>query len=208
MKNAKKNISSLWKATKERLSGTVTKRRKEKERNLQSTVKAKRYLSSRPAKETNRDIDAEILEELGKITFTFGDKTPTVEEAGLLFVYEVKLDLFQVYVIALSEKYGTIIFYLPEELTEKIADRVAELAISFDNYLYNLVEYGADIMHLNSALAISGYTVAEAVKALLAASKMMFEEVSKPIDVRIRSNNWLKLHGYPMRRKKGRRKHE
>lgn len=163
---------------------------------------------SRPAKETTKDPDKEIFDELEKIKFRFGDKEPTVGEAGLVFAYEISLDLFRVCVVALSENCGTIVFYLPEELTEKIADRVAELPISFDNYLYNLIDYKPDTNELAYALAKCGYTVKEAANALMALSGTMKEKISTPIDIRIQSNNWLKLHGYPIRRKKGRRKHE
>lgn len=204
MKNAKISILSLWKATKERLSGIVTKRLKEREKNLQSIVKVKKSLSSRPTKETSKNIDAEIFEDLEKITFKFGDETLTIGEARLLFAYEIKLDLHQVYVIALSEKYGTIVFYLPKELTEKITNRTAQLSISFSNYLYSLIELHAKGMELTYKMAKCGYTVAEAVEALRA----MCTITATPIDKRIRSNNWLKLHGQPMRRKKGKRKNE
>lgn len=70
-------------------------------------------------KETNPE--AEIYEAINRIEFQFGKETHTVGEANLLFAYEVGLDLFTVYVIALSEHYGAIVFYLPEDLTREIA---------------------------------------------------------------------------------------
>ncbi|MDD3477383.1 MAG: hypothetical protein PHP32_00705 [Candidatus Izemoplasmatales bacterium] len=163
---------------------------------------------SKPAKEITKNPDKEIYEELEKIKFRFGDKEPTVGVGGLVFVYEVGLDLFQVYVVAFTENYGTIVFYLPEELTEKIADRVAQLPTSFDNYLFRLIDYKPETFAFSYALAQCGCSVEEAANSLMTLSNAMKMETSKPIDIRIRSNNWLKLHGYPMRRKKGKRKHE
>ncbi|SHO50134.1 hypothetical protein [Anaerocolumna xylanovorans] len=204
MKSAKKSISSLWKVTKERLSAILTKPQKEKEKNLQSTVREKRFSSSKPEKETS-DPDKEIFEDIQKIKFGFGDQEPTVGEAGVVFVHEIGLENRQVYVIVLSDKFGTIIFYLPEELTEKIADRVKELPISFDNYLYKLLDYKPDSFEFTYAMAHCGYTVEEAADALIKLSNAMKEKYTNTEE---RSNNWRKLHGYPMRRKKGKRKHE
>lgn len=88
-----------------------------KRKNLQSTARERKFLSSKPLKETNPE--AEIYEAINRIEFQFGKETHTVGEANLLFAYEVGLDLFTVYVIALSEHYGAIVFYLPEDLTRK-----------------------------------------------------------------------------------------
>lgn len=98
------------------ITGGQKKTPKESEKNLQSTARERKFLSSRPLKETNPE--AEIYEAINRIEFQFGKETHTVGEANLLFAYEVGLDLFTVYVIALSEHYGAIVFYLPEDLTK------------------------------------------------------------------------------------------
>lgn len=215
MKSAKKSILSLWKVTKERLFAILTKPQKEKEKNLQNIARGKRSLSSKPEKETS-DPDKEIYEEIKKIKFRFGNQEPTVGEAGIIFVHEIGLKNRQVYVIILSDKFGTIIFYPPEELTEKIADRVKELPISFDGYLYKLLDYKPDSFEFCYAMAKSGYTVEEAADALIKVSNAMRTSYTNALEkagfyilnTEDRSNNWRKLHGYPMRRKKGKRKHE
>lgn len=88
-------------------------------------------------KETNPE--AEIYEAINRIEFQFGKETHTVGEANLLFAYEVGLDLFTVYVIALSEHYGAIVFYLPEDLTREIARHLPP-GQSFQFYIANLIE--------------------------------------------------------------------
>ena len=207
MKSAKKSISSLWKVMKEQLSAILTKPQREKEKNLQNIAREKRSSSSKPEKETS-DPDKEIYEEIKKIKFRFGNQEPTVGEAGIIFVHEIGLENRQVYVIVLSDKFGTIIFYLPPDLTDKIADRVAQLPISFDSYLYRLLDYKPGSVEFCYAMSRLGYTVEEAANALIAFSKAVRSGNLGNINTKNKSNNWLKLHGYPMRRKKGKRKHE
>ena len=67
MWNVKKSILSLWKARKERLSGEQKKTPKESEKNLQSTARERKFLSSKPSKET--DSETEIYEAINRIEF-------------------------------------------------------------------------------------------------------------------------------------------
>ena len=138
-------------------------------------------------KETNPE--AEIYEAINRIEFQFGKETHTVGEANLLFAYEVGLDLFTVYVIALSEHYGAIVFYLPEDLTREIARHLPPDE-TFQRYIANLIERQAGLRNINTVLKGFG----------------MGCEADKPIDYREMPNNWLKMHHKPMRRKgKGRK---
>ena len=76
MWNVKKSILSLWKARKERLFEGQRKTLKESEKNLQSTARERKFLSSKPSKET--DPEAEIYEAINRIEFQFGKETHTV----------------------------------------------------------------------------------------------------------------------------------
>lgn len=78
MWNVKKSILSLWKARKERLFEGQRKTLKESEKNLQSTARERKFLSSKPSKET--DPEAEIYEAINRIEFQFGKETHTVGE--------------------------------------------------------------------------------------------------------------------------------
>ena len=100
-------------------------------------------------KETNPE--AEIYEAINRIEFQFGKETHTVGEANLLFAYEVGLDLFTVYVIALSEHYGAIVFYLPEDLTREIARHLPPDE-TFQRYIANLIERQAGLRNINTVL--------------------------------------------------------
>lgn len=100
-------------------------------------------------KETNPE--AEIYEAINRIEFQFGKETHTVGEANLLFAYEVGLDLFTVYVIALSEHYGAIVFYLPEDLTREIARHLPPDE-TFQRYIANLIEHQAGLRNINTVL--------------------------------------------------------
>lgn len=207
MKTVKKNILLLLKAMKERLLGTRKKPQREKEKSWRNLVKARRSLFSKPDKEIKLPEET-ILEALGKIEFNFGGENHTVEEANLLFTYEIGLDLCRVYVIALSECFGAIVFYLPEELADMIYKRTLHLGEEFSDYLGRIIEEQSNL--LNAMDKMSSYRIdADAAgEALVQLSKAM-SEATEPEKKRIRSNNWLKLHGLSMRRKgKGRKKHE
>ena len=213
MKNAKKNILSWLKAMKERLFGTLQKPQSENEKNLQNTAREEKSSSSKPAKEITKSADAEIYGLILECKFVFGGQEHTVGEAGLMFTYEVGIDLSKIYVIALTEKFGTIVFHIPEETTEKIADRVAELpGITFQGYVAIMVEHGAEITTLSLAfhgLGISVAEVAESMRCLAAAAYKASTLSEYAVDTKTAPNNWLKMHGYPMRRKvKGKKKHE
>ena len=76
---------------------------------------------------------------LESLDFNFGGKTYKVGEAGLMFAYEIGMERGQIYVIALTENFGTIIFYIPEEAEERIKGRVQELPYSLNDYLFFLI---------------------------------------------------------------------
>ena len=174
-------------------------------------------------KETNPE--AEIYEAINRIEFQFGKETHTVGEANLvpgvlkilpvdiailakkivLFAYEVGLDLFTVYVIALSEHYGAIVFYLPEDLTREIARHLPPDE-TFQRYIANLIERQAGLRNINTVLKGFGMGCEAAAEALLELSAAVGKVMDKPIDYREMPNNWLKMHHKPMRRKgKGRK---
>lgn len=213
MLNVKKSISSLWKARKERLSATRQKPRREKERNWRNIARGRKFSFSRPRKGIKHyarggfiPTDAQIYEMIGRIEFKFGGEVHTVSEANLLFAYEVGLDLFSVYVIALSENYGAIVFNLPEDVTATIARRLAPDE-SFREYIFHLIEEQTDIRNLAIATRGFGIGCEAAAEALIQLSKAIHTAIEKPIDFRLMPNNWLKMHGQPMRRKgKGRKK--
>ena len=92
MKTVRKNILLLWKAMKERLSEIRKKPQRRKEKSWQNSAKERKSLSLKPDNET-RTPEEIILETLGKIEFNFGGENHTVEEAKLLFTYEIGLDL-------------------------------------------------------------------------------------------------------------------
>ena len=216
MRSAKKNILSSWKARKERLSETPRKPRRGKERSWRNSVMAKRFSSLRQKKEIKIykrggfiPNDYQIYEKLCSIEFEFGKETHTVEEAKLLFSYEIGLDLFQVYVIALSECFGAILFHLPEDLAEMIARRAESVEEEFSDYLSRIIEEKADVRRMNERISSYGIDADAAGEALIQLSKEMSEVIEQPIDRRVRSNNWLRLRGLLMRRKgKGKRRNE
>ena len=57
---------------------------------------------------------------LESLDFYFASQSYKVAEAGLMFCYEIGTEGRQLYIIALTENFGTIVFYVPEEITEKI----------------------------------------------------------------------------------------
>lgn len=150
--------------------------------------------------------DGYIWEMIGRIEFKFGGEIHTVSEANLLFAYDVDLTLDNfrppsIYVIALSENYGAIVFDLPEEVIEAVRKRVTP-DVSFKKYICDLIEEQSAVRNL--AVAAYGFGIgceaaAEALIRLSTAIHIATENQTK-------SNNWLKMHGRPMRRKgKGRK---
>lgn len=206
MKTVKKNILLLWKAMKERLSEIRKKPQRRKEKSWQNSAKERKSLSLKPDNETKTPEEI-ILEALGKIEFNFGGENHTVEEAKLLFTYEIGLDLCRVYVIALSECFGAIVFHLPQELADMIVDRAVFMGEEFSDYLGRIIEEQSNLRCAMDKMSSYGIDADAAGEALVQLSKAM-SEAAEP-EKKQRSNNWLKLHGLPMRRKgKGRKKHE
>ena len=206
MKTVRKNILLLWKAMKERLSEIRKKPQRRKEKSWQNSAKERKSLSLKPDNET-RTPEEIILEVLGKIEFNFGGENHTVEEAKLLFTYEIGLDLCRVYVIALSECFGAIVFHLPQELADMIVDRAVFLGEEFSDYLARIIEEQSNLRRAMNKMSSYGIDADAAGEALIQLSKAM-SDATEP-EKKQRSNNWLKLHGLPMRRKgKGRKKHE
>lgn len=206
MKTVKKNILLLWKAMKERLSEIRKKPQKRKEKSWQNSAKERKSLSLKPDNETKTPEEI-ILEALGKIEFNFGGENHTVEEAKLLFTYEIGLDLRRVYVIALSECFGAIVFHLPQELADMIVARAVFLGEEFSDYLGRIIEEQSNLRCAMDKMSSYGIDADAAGEALVQLSKAMSEALEP--EKKQHSNNWLKLHGLPMRRKgKGRKKHE
>ena len=221
MINARKSISLSWKARNGQRSANPWRRRRRKERSWQNTVRERRSLFSRRRKEPESP-DQKIYKMLEALEFTFGGNTYKVAEAGLMFAYEIGMENGRIYVVALSENFWTIIFYIPEETAEKIKERVQELPCSFRSYLHFLIEYkefekflgpakyyGVSIKEAADALALAlnagAMAVQDAAGSLAALAAAAYDEnIQEPAPV---PNNWLKIHGLPMRRKgKGKKK--
>ena len=156
-------------------------------------------------------------------------KLHRVSEAKLEFVYDTGLDLFKIYVIALSEVFGAIMFYIPEDMAKMIGRKVATLPDQgFHDYLCHLIEAAAQVRHIAEENGVHSYdadaagaellemsrrfsgigvSTTEAINAMTSLVRAAAHEADRLIETRIRPNNWLKLHGYPMRRKgKGRKR--
>ena len=222
MINARKSISSLWKAKNARQSVNPWRRRRRKEKSWRNIARERRYLFSRRRKETESQ-DKKIYKMLESLDFNFGGKTYKVGEAGLMFAYEIGMERGQIYVIALTENFGTIIFYIPEEAEERIKGRVQELPYSLNDYLFFLIEfkdfektlkpykaYGLSIneaaVEFKKMLINCGMYAEDAAGSLAAFAAAYGEKIQEPAPV---PNNWLKIHGFPMRRKeRGKRKSE
>lgn len=213
MKIAKKSILSLWKATKGLLSAIRQKRQKRKEKSWRNIAKGNESLSLRQASETTVEewpgenlSDEEILDLIDKIEFDFGGVMHTVGEARPLFIYDMGLDFENVYIIALTINFGTIVFNLTDDLVWIITGRTSRNKETYRSYLSRLIEDRAATYELASAAGKMGITLKEAAEAFsrLAAAGISNKETrNRP------ANNWLKLHGLPMRRKgKGKKKHE
>lgn len=159
---------------------------------------------------------------LESLDFYFGGKTYKVAEAGLMFTYEIGREGRQLYIVALTVNFGTIIFYIPESVEDRIRKRVQQLPYTLDAYLSFLVEFkdfepimiplgkwGMSIREAEAALG--GFALAAArARTSLQDARAAFKALgSLAVDCEEKSNNWLKMHGFPMRRKgKGKKKHE
>lgn len=214
MINARKNISSLWKARKEQRSANPWRRQRRKERNWRNTARERKSLFSRQRKESESP-DKTIYKMLEDADFDFGGKIYKVAEAGLIFAYEIGMENGRLYVIALSENFGTIIFYIPEETEKKIKERVQQIPYSLKTYLHFLIEFKEferfvnpfrnNRFTLNEAAAALGrwlnsfgMTAQSAAESLAEFAAVYDKKIQKPAPV---PNNWLKMHGLPMRRK-------
>ena len=95
---------------------------------------------------------------------------------------------------------------MPKELSDAIVERAIELNEEFSDYLGRIIEEESNLRRALSNVSNYGIDADAAGEALVQLSKAM-SEATEP--EKVRSNNWLKLHGLPMRRKgKGRKKHE
>lgn len=163
---------------------------------------------------------------LESLDFYFGGKSYKVGEAGLMFCYEIGREGRQLYIVALTENFGTIVFYIPEEMAEKIKKRVQQLPYTLNDYLSFLIEFkdfepiviplrkcgisireaAAVLGKLSAATAQAGISFQDAAEALKTLTESYGEMKKNPKRV---SNNWLKMHGFPMRRKgRGKKKRE
>lgn len=206
MINARKNISSLWKAKKGRLSGTRRKRQNAKERSWRNSARERRFSFLRRRKETELS-DKDVYEMLGTLEFVFAHEKHTIAEAKLLFVQEIQFGIGGAEVIALSETFGTIIFTIPEKMVQKINQRVITLPLSFKDYLCILIERAAILAQALDGWGKFGITCQVAAEAMSELAKLAVDsKKAGKLAAAFPSNNWLKLHGRPMRRKrKGKR---
>ena len=220
---------SWLKGMKGRLSAILRKPPKEKEKNLQSTATEKSFSSLSLKSETadKQIADAEIWRCMETIEFNFGKRKYTVKESGLLFAYETGIENGQTYVIALSRNCGTVIFYIPDDIFELISERAAGLMCSPGKYIEDLIELKsaeAELLQSVAAAGIGGKETVAAIYALkdageraghsAAAAAKAFVSLGNALNDCYKyperaTNNWLKMHGFPMRRKgKGRKRRE
>lgn len=161
------------------------------------------------------------------IEFNFGKRAYTVKEAGLIFAYETGIKNGLMYVIALSQNCGTVIFYIPDDIFELISEQAAGRMCSPGKYITDLIELKSAEAELSQSVAAAGiggeetvaaiyalkdagerfgHSAAEASKALAALGNALNDCFGQP---ERKTNNWLKMHGFPMRRKgKGRKRRE
>ena len=174
-----------------------------------------------PAETAAKDADAEILATIDKIEFDFGCNRFTTAQAELLFTYETAIDLERPYVIALSKNCGTVIFYIPDDLKRWIMERAAELDCTAGRYLAELVEYRWAAEPAAELARVEPDPVNEVVAALSDTATHTAEiepetfwnlwnavRAAESGHPERKSNNWLKMHGFPMRRKGKGRKHQ
>ena len=227
MTSARKNISSLWKERNGRRSVNPWRRQKRKERSWQNTARERRFSFSRRRKETEPESpDKKIYKMLEEIDFSFGGRIYKVADAGPMFAYEVDVLHNRICVVALTENFGTIIFDIPEGIAEKIKERVQQFPYSINDYLSFLIEFKdfEPVACFFRKCGVSLNQAAEALKRLqydTESARMSIQDVSAAFEKAIAAisegnqepapvpNNWLKMHGLPMRRKgRGRRKSE
>lgn len=160
-------------------------------------------MSLNPKSETvdSQITDAEIWRCMETIEFNFGNEIYTVKEAGLLFIYETGIKNGQTYIMALSGNCGMVIFYIPDDIFELISKRAASLMCSTGKYIADLIELKDTEMVLLQSFAADVVTFEEstaAAKALVSLENALNDYYKYPEKT---TNNWLKMHGFPMRRK-------
>lgn len=189
------------------------RQRKRNGRHWQNTARERKSLYSRRLKETELT-DKKLFAMLGTIDFTFGKESYKVAESGILFAYEIGMENGRPYVVALTEKFGTIIFYIPEGIWEKLVKRAQMFPCPFREYLSFLIEF-KDFERLVIPFLRSGVSPMGAAAVIAEALtphtdiKGIEEMRKRAANTKAKTNNWLKMHGYPMRRKgRGKKKHE
>lgn len=220
-RNVKKNILSSSRGRNGRRSGNPWRQQKRSGKSWRNTAAERKYLFSKRRKEAESE-DKKIYNMLESLDFYFARKKYKVGEAGLMFCYEIGREGRQLYIVALTENFGTIIFYIPENIEEKIRKRVQQLPYTLNDYLSFLIEF-KDFEPIMIPLRKCGISIHEAAEALecfsLSAAQARpalhdvnaaFETLgSLAVDCKVKSNNWLKMHGFPMRRKgRGKKKRE
>ena len=153
-----------------------------------------------PAEMAAKDADAEILAAIDEIEFNFGRERFTTAQAKLLFTYETGLDLDRLYVIALSENCGTVIFYIPDDLAAGVMERAGELHCTAGRYIADLIDFRWEAEPAAELAAVEPDPHNGLWNMAYTTERRHPER---------KANNWLKMHGFPMRRKgKGRKHHE
>ena len=207
MMNVRKSILSLWKAKKERLSGTRQKPQRRKESPWRNLVRGRKSLSLPQLKETSNP-ETDFLKEIHEIEFldpfkTEGQKV-RVGSVHIIYANDVVLDVPFPYVNIRTEEFGDVSFFFPDELMERISEYCKGRGIETDRFIRNLIDFGTSVRNIAEMMAKVGTTAEQLTNAMADFSKAVYEAEQKP---KLKANNWLKLHGYPMRRKgKGRKK--
>lgn len=221
-RNVKRNILSSSRGRNAQRSGNPWRQQRRNGKSWRNTAAERKSLFLRRWKEAESE-DKKIFKMLESLDFYFGGKSYKVGEAGLMFCYEIGIEGRQLYIVALTENFGTIIFYVPEEVEEKIRNRVQQFPYTLNDYLSLLIEF-KDLESTLKPYTKFGLSINEAAvefNKLLniygsdnqnAASNLT--EFSVAYDKKIQAsalvpNNWLKMHGFPMRRKgRGKKKRE
>ena len=224
-RHVKKNILSSSRGRNGRRSGNPWRQQKRSGKSWRNTAAERKSLFSRQRKEAESE-DKKIYKMLESLDFYFARHSYKVAEAGLMFCYEIGREGRQLYIVALTENFGTIVFYIPEEMAEKIKKRVQQLPYTLNDYLSFLIEFkdfepivipfrkcgisihevAAVLGELSAATAQAGITIQDAAEALTTLTEAYSEMKKNPKRV---SNNWLKMHSFPMRRKgRGKKKRE
>ena len=203
-RNVKRNILSSSRERNARRSGNPWRQRRRNGKSWRNTAAERKSLFLRRRKEAESE-DKKIFKMLESLDFYFGGKSYKVGEAGLMFCYEIGREGRQLYIVAPTENFGTIIFYIPEEMAETIKKRVQQFPYTLNDYLSFLIEF-KDFEPIVIPFRKCGITIQDAAEALKTLTEAYGEMKKNPKRV---SNNWLKMHGFPMRRKgRGKKKRE